>query len=97
VSAARLDAVDRGLPRRLSTCADDPAYDERAARLSDRIAVFLDGVELQEVASWDVDRGSVTRKIRREDGRPLCDEKGHPAYETLGGHVEVRWLKESVA
>lgn len=97
MSASRLDAVDRGLPRRLSVCSSDPGYDANAKKLSDRIAVFLDGVELPEVASYDVDRGMVTRRVRRADNSFILDEQGVPALEVLGGHVEVRWSKESAA
>jgi hypothetical protein len=92
MSSVRLDAVDRGLPRRLSTNPEDRSYDEAATRLSDRISIMLDGVELPEVASYDVDKGFITRRIRR-DGAFILDGKGVPAHETLRGSVEVRWIK----
>lgn len=96
MSAARLDAVDEGLPRRLSTLSGDLHYDEGAKRLSDRIAVMLDGVELDEVSSYDADSGRIVRRRRHHDGS-LVLEEGVPTFETLKGVVEVRWSKGSAA
>lgn len=89
----RLDAVDAGLPRRVSTRPNDPHFDKLACRLSDRIAVLLDGCELEDVASWDVDACEVVRVKLRRDGSVLTDEAGLPTYERLRGIVEVRWAK----
>jgi hypothetical protein len=97
MSTARLNAVDKGLPRRLSLHRNDPHYDPKAERLSDRVAVLIDGVELAECASWDVDKGVVTRRYRNHDGHFVFDDQGLPRLETLKGEVEVRWAKESVA
>lgn len=97
MSASRLDAVDRGLPRRLSVLPSDRHYDDGAKRLSDRIAVVLDGVELEEICSYDVDKGEVVRRRRTGSGSFILDERGIPTLERLGGHVEVRWSKETAA
>lgn len=96
MSTARLDAVDPGVPRRLSVRRGDPHFDDRALRLSDRIAVYLDGVELPEVSAWDVDKGLVIRRKHHADGT-LVLSGGVPVHEELGGHVEVRWSKGSAA
>jgi hypothetical protein len=96
VSAARLHAVDRGIPRRLSVRKSDRFHDpEIVARLDDKVAVLLDGRELPEVTSWDVDAGEITRRVRRDDGSFIFDTDGVPALEVMSGSVEVRW-KESV-
>ena len=98
MSTARLDAVDRGIPRRLSVRKQDRFYDgEVAARLSDRIAVILNGNELPEVASWDVDKGEILGRVRRKDGSFILDGDGVPTLELMRGEVEVRWKKESAA
>lgn len=97
MSVTELDLVDKGLPRRLSVIPSTRDYDPKAQRLCDRIAVFLDGAELPEVAIWDVDDGTVVRRRRHEDGRLVLDAKGQPTYETLNGRVEVRWSKGSAA
>lgn len=89
-----LDAVDKGIPRRLSARRDDRYFDqEMVARMSDRVAVLLDGVELAEVASWDVEKGEVIRRRRNHDGGFMLDETGTVTFERLTGRVEVRWLK----
>jgi hypothetical protein len=95
VSAARIDAVDKGLPRRLSTRSCDRDFDEAAGRLSDRIAVMLDGVELAEVAAYDADNGRIVRRKRGKDNSLILDEQGVPSFEVLTGEVEVRWSKGS--
>lgn len=97
MSINRLDAVDSGLPRRLSVLSTDPHYDQAAKRLSDKIAVVLDGVELEEVCSYDVDKGEVVRRRRTSGGAFILDNQGIPTVERLGGHVEVRWSKEPAA
>lgn len=90
MTVARLDAVDAGLPRAISLFQRDRCFDENATRLSDRITVRLDGVELDEVTSYDVDLGKVVRRKRRQDGSFILSQ-GEPTYEELGGEVEVRW------
>jgi hypothetical protein len=96
MSAARLHAVDRGIPRRLSVRKSDRFHDpEIVARLNDKVAVLLDGRELPEVTSWDVDKGVVTRRYRNHDGEFVRDEAGIPLLERVTGSVEVRW-KEPV-
>jgi hypothetical protein len=75
MSAARLHAVDRGIPRRLSVRKSDRFHDpEIVARLNDKVAVLLDGRELPEVTSWDVDSGEITRRYRNHDGEFMRDE-----------------------
>jgi hypothetical protein len=98
VSVASLDAVDRGIPRRLSARHEDRFFDQgMVARLTDRVAVLLDGVELEVVASYDVEKGEIVRQRRDSSGRAIIDEMGTPAFETLKGVVEVRWSKGSAA
>jgi hypothetical protein len=88
-----MDAVDRGIPRRFSCRPHDPFFDQGlVARMSDRVAVLLDGVELAEVTSWDVDKGEIVRRARRPDGNFMLDERGACTFERLNGAVEVRWL-----
>ena len=98
MSAARLNAVDEGLPRRLSVVRSFPNYDHEAKhRLSGRISIYLDGKELAEVAAWDVDEGWIARNRRYRDGALTLDSEGLPVIETLRGVVEVRWSKGSAA
>lgn len=93
MSVASLDAVDRGIPRRLSARCDDRFFDQgMVARMHDRVSVFLDGVELPEVTSWDVDKGEIVRPIRDGDGTFVTDETGAHTFVRLKGAVEVRWI-----
>lgn len=87
------DAVDPGLPRKLSTRPDDKSFDKAAMRLSDRVDVLLDGTILPEVAAWDADKGEVIRRRRYRDGTLVLGKGGIPEHETLRGLVEVRWRK----
>ena len=97
MSVARLNAVDEGLPRSVSVLRSHPNYDHRAESLSSRISVYIDGLELPEVAVWDVDAGWVIRNRRYKNGAPALDGDGLPILETLRGTVEVRWSRGSAA
>jgi hypothetical protein len=97
VSTTRIDAVSQGLPRRLSLRKGERGYDPNAHKLSDRIAVLMNGEELPECTSYDVDAGEVMRRCRRADGSFILDAEGVPALEVLKGIVEVRWSKGSAA
>lgn len=97
MTAARIDAVDKGLPRQLSARSGDRSFDAGAVRLSDKIAVLLDGRELAEVTAYDADNGQIIRRRRNRDGKLILDERGVPKFETLYGNVEVRWSKGSAA
>lgn len=95
MTVATLDAVDKGIPRRLSARPGDRFFDPgMVARLDERIAVMLDGRELADVASWDVDKGEIVRILRRYDGTATLDESGAAATETRRDRVEVRWTGE---
>lgn len=91
----RRDFVDPGLPRRLSARQGDPHYEPAAARLSDRIEVLLDGKALDCVTSWDVDLGRIERHALNDEGLLILDSRRAPTFETLYGHVEVRWIREA--
>jgi hypothetical protein len=80
--------IDTGLPARFHW--SDPKCDA----LSGMVDVLLDGVVLDEVASWDVGKGEITRKCRDSAGRLILGDDRAPTYETLRGLVEVRWVKD---
>lgn len=86
-------AVDDGLPRRASLRKTDGHFVEDLGKYSDRIAVLLNGRELTEVTSWDVDTGEVVQMRRNRNGDPITDENGAPTFMIYRGRVEVRWLK----
>jgi len=89
--------VDEGLPLRLSARLNDPHFDARATALSDRIDIILDGTVLEHATSYDIVTGEVVRHRRGKDGRLVLGEDRAPTFETLRGHVEVRWVRSSEA
>ena len=98
MSSAVLNAVDEGLPRRISVVRSLPHFDHAAKdSLSGRVSVYLDGKELPEVAAWDVDEGWIARNRKNRDGSFVLDGDCAPVLEKLKGRVEVRWSKGSAA
>jgi hypothetical protein len=85
------ERVDSGLPLRLSW------RDVNAGALSDLVNVFVNGVLLDEVASWDVAKSEVTRRARDANGRLILGDDRAPTFETLRGLVEVRWSNRGAA
>lgn len=88
--------VDTGLPMALSAVQGDRHYDPRTVKLSDRIEVLIDGDRLDQICSYDVPAGKVTRNRRDWQGRMILHH-GAPVIETLTGTVEVRWTKAAEA
>ena len=84
---AKSDLVDSGLPLRFHWS------DPKCQALSGMVDVIVDGVVLDEAATWDVVAGTVTRKRRDVAGTLILGDHGAPTYETLKGVVEVRWVK----
>lgn len=89
--------VDAGLPLCASVRPSDPNFDPQVRGLSERIDVIVDGVTLDDCASWDAKAGWVTRQARSARGELILDERGTPTFETLRGAVEIRWIKEPAA
>jgi hypothetical protein len=58
---------------------------------------MLDGVELPEVAAWDVDKGRSSFGALAGPITFILDQHGTPTFDHLAGNVEVRWSKESAA
>lgn len=85
--------VDKGLPVRLSACREDKHWNAKAAALSDRIDVLLDGAALDEIESYDVEAGEVFVVLRHDDGKPIVTLNGLPASSKRKGRVEVRWRR----
>ncbi len=75
-------------PLRLSV--DDPDYDWRLGR---NLRVMVDGVEVTDVVSFDVEQATVVRLVRSAAGRFIVDPKHERAErETLLGEVAVTWV-----
>lgn len=89
---ALADAVDSGLPRRLSCRKGAACYDDKAQALSERVDIFLDGRLLEHASAWDVDGHFVERQRRHDDGRLILD-RGAPTFEIVYGQVEIRWAR----
>jgi hypothetical protein len=88
---AYMKVGDLQIPRAASWNSQSPLYDASASRWSPKIEIFLDGRQIHEVVSYDVDQGAV-RVHRLRDGRPFV-EADEVASEILHGKVEIRTRK----
>ncbi|HEX7856103.1 MAG TPA: hypothetical protein VF503_20680 [Sphingobium sp.] len=79
-------------PIRYST--DDPDFDPRLGR---RLIVAVDGVEQQQVASYDIEAGFIERAEVGVDGKIVVTTLGNVSIERVQGAITVTLKPEGAA
>ena len=82
---------------RVSADCRDPGYlpYRRMAARGLWPAVTLNGQAMKRVRTADDDAGIVVVRLF-EDGKPMRDDSGWPAYRTLHGNVEINFVPPAV-